>query len=53
MITKFRIEYLSEEELKKPKVLQRPTAVLITLEGELTLVDAIVALLKTKYKMVY
>jgi len=33
MKTEFRIEYLSEEELAKPKVLQQPNAVLVTLQG--------------------
>ncbi len=53
MITEFRIEYLSEEEFQKPKVLQQPVAVRVKLEGEMKLCDALVALIKTKYTMVY
>ena len=53
MITEFRVEYLSEEELKKPKVLQQPVAVRVKLEGEMKLCEALVALIKTKYTMVY
>ena len=53
MITQFRIEYLSEEEKAKDKVLQRPVEVLVRLEGEMQLADAIIALLKTKYTAIY
>ena len=53
MITQFRVEYLTEEELGKAKVLQKPVVVLVSLEGEVKLCDALVALIKTKYTMVY
>ncbi len=53
MRTEFRLEYLSKEEESKPQVLQQPVAVRVTLEGEMKLADAIIALLKTKYTMIY
>ncbi len=49
MITEFRVEYLSEEELQKPKILQRPIAVRVKLEGEKELCDALVTLIKNRY----
>ena len=53
MKTEFKVEYLSKEEREKAKVLQKPVAVKVTLEGEMKLVDAIIALLKTKYTMIH
>ena len=53
MKTEFTVEYLSEEELIKPKVLQTPIAVRVTIEGKVELVDALVALIKTRYNMVH
>jgi len=51
MKTEFRIEFLSDEEKQKPKVLQVATAVRISLEGEMILADDVVAFLKTKYNL--
>jgi len=53
MITQFKIEYLSEEEKEKLVLLRQTVAVFVRLEGETHLVDAIIALLKTKYPMIY
>ena len=50
MITQIRIEYLSEEKKAKAGVLQKPVVVLVRLEGEEKLVEAIRELLETKYK---
>ncbi len=51
METEFTIEYLTEKELTKPKVLQRSSVVRVSLRGEMKLVDSIIALLKTQYNL--
>ena len=51
MKTEIIISHLPEEELKKSKPFQSPVVVRVTLEGALYLVDAIIELIKTKYKI--
>ena len=51
METDFTIEYLSEEEKRKPQLLQQPVVVRVIIRGEMILADAIIALIKTKYKV--
>ncbi len=50
MRTEFKVKYISLAEREKVAVLQKPVVVYISIEGDQVLVDAIIALIKTKYE---